>query len=164
MSRSVPREPIVGGCQCESLRFELKALPLFTHACHCLHCRRRSGSAFGLSAVVLREEFEVITGRLVARQTSSRTTVYKCAECTTTIYSESTQFPATYIVRGGTFDDPNIVEPGAHIWVKRKHPWIELPADLPQFDEDYDANEAWPRDALDRLDAANNALTSGDKS
>jgi len=150
-------EPIVGGCQCESLRFELKAPPLFTHACHCLNCQRRSGTAFGMSTIVLRRDLIVMSGQLVAKQTSPRTTVYQCASCGTTIYSGSTRFPSTYVVRGGTVDDANVVTPGAHIWIKRKHPWLALPNDIPQFDEDYDLKTTWPREALDRLQAANDA-------
>ena len=147
-------EPIVGGCQCESTRFRLYARPLFTHACHCLVCRRRSGTAFALSTAVLRRDFTLTRGQVIGKQISPRTTIYRCAACETAIYSESIRFPATYIVRGGTFDDPGVVVPGAHIWVKRKHPWIVLPADVPQFEEDYDIYETWPREALDRLAAA----------
>jgi hypothetical protein len=108
---------------------------------------------------VLRNDFKVKAGELVAKQISPRTTVYQCSECATTVYSSSTKFLATFVVRGGAFDDPSIVVPGAHIWVKRKHPWIELPIDVPQFDEDYDTNATWPREALERLgEADNNAL------
>ena len=152
--------PIVGGCQCESLRFELTAPPLFTHACHCLVCRRRSGSAFGLSTVVLRGNLTITRGELKPKPISPRTTVFKCAACETTIFSESTRFPATCVVSGGTFDDPVVVEPGAHIWVKRKHPWIVLPTGVPQFDEDYDRHDVWPREALDAMQTATDALSS----
>ena len=158
---SVASERIVGGCQCELLRFELKGQPLFTHACHCLVCRRRSGTAFGLSTTVLQRDMTITCGELAPKPISPRTTIYRCAACETTIFSASTRFPSIYVVRGGTFDDPMVVEPDAHTWVKRKHPWIVLPADVPQFAEDYDINDAWPRDALDRLSAANEAVTSG---
>lgn len=147
-----------GRCQCGQLRFELNAPPLFTHACHCFVCRRRSGSAFGLSTIVLRQDFIFVAGRVTSTSTSPRTTVHRCSGCGTTIYSESTEFPATFIVRGGTFDDPGVVEPGAHIWVKRKHPWIKLPRGVPQFEEEYNFREAWPVETLERLDAATNAL------
>ncbi len=155
-------ERIVGGCQCEGLRFELKARPLFAHACHCLDCRRRSGTAFGLKATVLRDDLAITTGELTAKQTSPRTTVRQCAACATTIYSESIRFPSTYLVAGGTFDDASFVVPGAHLWVKRKHPWVVLPDRVPQFDEDGDIHAIWPRSARERLEAANRAL-SGDQ-
>lgn len=154
------RGPIVGRCQCESVRFELKARPLFTHACHCLVCRRRSGTAFGLSTFILRTDLVVLSGELRTKQISSRTTVHLCATCDTTIYSESTRFPTTYVVRGGTFDDPDVVKPDAHIWVKRKHPWIALPDDVPLFDEDYDINTAWPQESLERMNTAIGASSS----
>jgi hypothetical protein len=154
-------KPIIGGCQCESLQFELKARPLFTHACHCLVCQRRSGTAFGLTTTVLRADLTVTSGDLAAKPISPRTTIYRCAACESTIYSESTRFPATCLVRGGTFDDPSFVEPGAHLWVKRKHPWIVLPRDVPEFDEQYDIQTIWPRESLERLAAANANLSSG---
>ena len=99
-----------GRCQCESLRFELKARPLFTHACHYFDRRRRSGTAFGMATTVLRDDLTVTSGEVIAKQISARTTVYHCAACGTTIHSGSTRFPSTYIVRGGTFDDPIMTE------------------------------------------------------
>jgi len=149
------RASIVGGCQCGSLRFALSAMPLFTHACHCFTCRRRSGSAFGLSTFVLRDDLTLTDGEVVMKQTSPRTRVYLCMDCGTTIYSESIEFRTTYIVRGGIFDNPDIVKPGAHLWVKRKHPWIVLPDNVPQFEEDYEFQTIWPSESLQRLDIAN---------
>lgn len=153
-------ESIAGRCQCGSLCYELRARPIFTHACHCLGCRRRSGTAFGLSTIVLREDLAVTGGLLKMKQISVRTTLYLCADCDTAMYSASTRFPSTFVVRGGTFDDPRVVEPAAHIWVKRKHPWIVLPADVPQFEEDYDIHTTWPQAALDRVRAADAALSN----
>ena len=154
-------ETIVGGCQCGALRFKLTGMPLFTHACHCFTCRRRSGSAFGLSTFVLRDDLTLTEGEVGARQSSSRTTVYLCEACGTTIYSQSTEFPLTYIVRGGILDNPSFVEPGAHLWVKRKHPWIVLSDNVPQFEEDYDYQAIWPRESLRRVDAACTAGSQG---
>ena len=154
-------EPIVGGCQCEATRFALSARPLFTHACHCLVCRRRSGTAFALSTTVLRDDLAVIRGTVTAKPISPRTTIYRCVTCETTLYSGSTRYPATYIVRGGTFDDPNVAEPSAHTWVKRMHPWIVLPAHVLRFEEDYEINTAWPHEALARLAAANARISPG---
>ena len=128
-------ELIVGGCQCGTVRFELRDRPLFTHACHCLDCRRRSGSAFGMTTFVLRNDLKFTQGELVHKPTSPRTTVYRCAACNTTLYSSSVLHPSTLTLRGGTFDDPNFVEPGAHIWVKRKHHWIVIPEGVQQFEE-----------------------------
>lgn len=39
-------------------------------------------------------------------------------------------FPAA-----GTLEDSQRLEPMAHIWVKRKQPWVLLGNDIPAFDE-----------------------------
>jgi hypothetical protein len=160
MTSACEMTAIVGGCECEALRFELKAPPLFTLACHCLNCQRRSGTAFGMTTIVLRRDMTVTRGDVLAKQTSPRSTNYACMACGTSVYVSSTRFPDTYLMRGGTFDDPGIVTPGAHIWVKRKHPWIVLPADVPQFQENYDIRTLWPRESINRLNAIGNVSPS----
>jgi hypothetical protein len=40
---------------------------------------------------------------------------------------------------------------GAHTWVKRKDDWLQLPEDVPQFEEGYDRKGTWPASSLDRL-------------
>ena len=156
---SISDSLIVGGCECDAFRFALNEPPLFTHACHCLDCQRRSGSAFGMTTIVLRKNLSITTGEVIERIVSPRTTAYLCSSCGTRIYSGSTRFPTTYNMEGGTFDDPAVVSPGAHLWLKRKHPWIEIPRDVAQFDEGYDIYGTWPRKSLDRLSEANNAAS-----
>lgn len=41
-----------GRCQCGKISFQTPtSAPVWVHICHCLECRRQSGSAFGISAV-----------------------------------------------------------------------------------------------------------------
>jgi len=145
---------ITGRCHCESVRYRLNGSPLFTHACHCLDCQRQTGSAFWMATIVLRGDLEMTHGSLVPRPRSARSTEQRCASCDTTLYVESTHFPVSVILRSGTLDDPRVATPQAHIWVKRKLPWLTLPADVPQFDEGYDPSTTWPAESLARLRAA----------
>ena len=50
-----------------------------------------------------------------------------------------------------TLDDMRVLEINAHIRIKEKHAWLELPAHIPQFEEGYDRNKVWPRKSLERL-------------
>jgi hypothetical protein len=143
-----------GRCRCETLQYSLAAAPLFTHACHCLDCQRRTGTAFSMTTIVLRDDLIVTRGRSSARATSPRSTEHACAECTTVIYIESTAFPATCILRPGTLDDTSIAVPQAHIWVCRKQAWLALPDGVPQFERQYDPATTWPAASLARLAAA----------
>ena len=101
----------------------------------------------------MRDDFHIIQGDPEAHPSSVRTTRFHCAICQTYIYSASTEFPRTLTIRGGTFDDADVVEPGAHIWVKRKHAWVELPRHIPQFTEEYSLAEVWPNAAVARMES-----------
>lgn len=143
-----------GRCRCEALRYELAAAPLFTHACHCLDCQRRTGTAFSMTTIVLRDDLRITQGTTSSQKISPRSTEYLCADCATVIYTASTRFPETVILRPGTLDDPSIALPQAHIWVRRKQSWVTLPPDVPQFKEQYDRETVWPAKSLARLHAA----------
>ncbi len=42
-------------CQCGTIHYRVTAEPLFTYACHCGSCQKRTGSAFSMGMVVLTE-------------------------------------------------------------------------------------------------------------
>ena len=51
----------------------------------------------------------------------------------------------------GCLDDLRCLKIGAHTWVKRRDDWLQLPEDVPQFEEGYDRKGTWPASNLDRL-------------
>jgi len=107
-----------------------------------------------MTTIVLRDDLDVTSGALSPRRSSPRSTEHRCATCETPIYVTSTAFPVTAILRPGTLDDASIAVPQAHIWVRRKQPWLDLPAHVPQFEEQYDQSRTWPAASLARLRAA----------
>lgn len=156
MSNETEMAVATGRCVCEDVRYRLAALPLFTHACHCLDCQRRTGTAFSMTTIVMREDLRITHGQTVATPISVRSTSFGCVKCGTTLYVGSTAFPWTVILRPGTLNDPTIAAPQAHIWVRRKQAWLTLPDDIPQFAEQYDRDTTWPAASLARLRAAMN--------
>ena len=38
--------PLVGGCQCGALRYEVSAAPVMVYNCHCTNCQKIGGGAF----------------------------------------------------------------------------------------------------------------------
>ena len=141
-----------GGCRCEEVRYRLLNPPLFVHACHCLDCQRASGSAFGITVIVLETDLTCNKGEFVSKLGAAHRTTFVCQLCEDTIYSTATHHPGTALLRSQTLDDPRILEINAHIWIKEKHAWLELPAHVPQFEKGYDRNETWPQESLERLD------------
>ena len=48
--------PYTGGCQCGSVRYVVTTEPIRLLACHCKECQRQSGSAFGMSMPVKKDQ------------------------------------------------------------------------------------------------------------
>ena len=148
-------QSLSGTCQCGALRYHLSAPPLFVHVCHCMTCKRHTGSAFWITTIILEEDVEITGGSLRSEDLDELRTNHVCDACGQRIYRTASNHPAAALLNTATLDDSRELSVGAHIWVKRKHPWIVLPAGVPQFDEDYDINDTWPREALDAMMAAN---------
>jgi hypothetical protein len=130
---------IVGGCRCGAVRYELAMDRLPSpYACHCLHCQTTSGSAFGLHAL-LPEAAVVVTGPLVTYEHEGTAGLpsrqHVCGDCHTRVYNHNAAIPGMVILRAGTLDDSNLLEPVAHIWVTRKQPWVVIPAGVRSWGE-----------------------------
>lgn len=129
-----------GGCLCGAVRYRIKGAGLILNACHCTECQRTSGSAFGLSLIVLREVLEVTKGaprRFEKAYEDGRHKIFNfCNECSVRMWNEMPRFPQIYNVKPGTLDDANQwVEPAAHIWISEKQPWVPVPENALCFDE-----------------------------
>jgi hypothetical protein len=130
---------IHGGCRCGAVRYTLAldALPP-TYACHCLDCQTWTGSAFSQQTFVP-EALLSLTGRLAAYEfttPSGRISIQRmCAVCHTRIYNTNSARPGIVVVRAGTLDRSDELDVVAHIWVKRKQPWLKLPDDVPTWSE-----------------------------
>jgi len=78
-----------GGCQCGAVRYRVVGEPVMVGVCHCMQCQRQSGSAFGMSFIVPKEAFELLSGSLktfTRTSDSSRPVVCAfCPECGTRI-------------------------------------------------------------------------------
>lgn len=128
---------IEGGCNCGAVRWRLTSEPMTVAVCHCNTCRRQSGSAFSISAVVPGDALTV-TGELTGhedRDTDSGRPVLRqfCATCGSPIRTLSAAAPHIAIVKVATADDPGRFAPSIHVWTSAALPWVEIPANLPQF-------------------------------
>lgn len=130
---------IEGGCRCGAVRYTLALddLPL-TYACHCTDCQTWSGSAFSQQAVVVEDALDASGPITVYELTSpsGRTSRQRmCDVCHTRIFNTNSARPGLVVVRAGTLDRSKELVVTAHIWVKSKQPWLELPEGTPAFAE-----------------------------
>src|SRR5215469_15256542 len=84
MERSM-QIPLIGGCQCSKLRYELSETPRRVYCCHCTSCQKITASAFSITAVVIEEAFHLTAGQPHAVQrTADSGRVYAywvCPDC-----------------------------------------------------------------------------------
>ncbi len=136
----------IGGCQCGALRYSVNADSLKAYACHCRECQKQSASAFGVSVPVLEDAFTLHgETHIWSRPTDSGsvTDCHFCPKCGTRLFHSGRNRPGLITIKGGSLDHPSAVEFLAHIWVKRRLPWIDLPKDLPQWETQPVTLEEW---------------------
>lgn len=135
----------LGGCQCGQIRYSAPTQPLALYACHCTECRKQSSSAFGISFCVPRAGFRVVRGApsFWSRQTANGHTL-RCAfcnNCGSRLWHESSGYPDSLNIKGGSLDEPLDVSNAIHIWVSSKLPGVVIPEGAVVFDREPDDDE-----------------------
>ena len=129
---------IEGGCRCGAVRYRVNAdaMPP-VYCCHCLVCQTWSGSAFTQQAVVAESQIETIAGEveiyLNITESGAESTQRLCGSCHTRLWNTNSARPGVAVIRAGTLDASAGLIPLAHIWTKRKQPWIEIGEGIPQW-------------------------------
>jgi len=131
--------PLTGSCRCGAVRLTISVpqLPAI-YCCHCLLCQSSSGSAFSEQAIVPEEALAAagpILDHSFRRPDGGRGHHRLCSQCYTRLWSTNDLFPRFAFIRAGTLDRSQELIPAAHMWAKRKQPWIEIAADVPQWSE-----------------------------
>ena len=147
--------PMEGGCTCRAVRYIVRAAPLFVHCCHCTWCRRETGAAFALNAMIEADQVTLLAGapELVATPSASGKgqTIARCPACRAALWSHyAGAGPKIAFVRVGTLDHAEAVPPDIHIFCTTKLPWVVLPAGATAVPEYYRARDHWPAESLAR--------------
>lgn len=117
-------------CRCGQLRATVTGLPARVSVCHCLNCKKRSGSAFAVQARCPAEQV-TIEGRsgsfVKVADSGNSATFHFCPECGSDVYYENSgKFDGLVAIPLGAFDDPYFVQPRFSVWEHRKHDWVEI--------------------------------------
>lgn len=102
-------------CCCKDLSIEVVGLPLRHGVCHCNNCKRRSGSAFGISAYFEDQQIVRKTGTPCVYEKNSKLfgqqKRYFCRRCGTTLYWKLDAMLGQTGIAGGCFTDNPLPEP-----------------------------------------------------
>ncbi len=131
-------EPLTGGCGCGAVRFEVTAPLEAAGYCHCTRCRRRTGTAASITAIVRSGSFRVVSGedRLRAWKPADGFEKWFCGDCGSALFSRNPDDHEQVGVRLGAFDGDPGVRPAWHQFVAYAAPWEPIPDDgLPRYPE-----------------------------
>ncbi|KAH9220788.1 Mss4-like protein [Leptodontidium sp. 2 PMI_412] len=139
-----------GSCLCGEVKYSFTGTPVMQALCHCLPCRKVSGSAYTTNLLVPSTLFTFLSGSSKLKSFSTlhpsgmTLTIHFCEKCGTKIYKEGSadDFKGLFIVQAGTLDGGEggmglgDVEVGAELWVKDRVAWVPArggPAQMQEF-------------------------------
>lgn len=127
----------IARCCCGQLRAEASADPLRVVVCHCSECKRRTGSAYGVSAY-FHKNHVVVDGpnsTFVRSCPEGRTIEFHfCSSCGSTVYWRADLLPELIGIAVGLFDDPTFPEPTSSIFEKNRFPWTAFENQISRFE------------------------------
>lgn len=152
-------DQLEGGCSCGAVRYRLESRPMFVNCCHCSWCRRETGTAFVINAIIEADRVTLTRGEIAYHDLPTASgrgqRVARCQSCRAALWSHyGGSGPKIAFVRAGTLDDPSQCPPDAMIFTNDKLSWLVLPPGIPAFEERYDLKTQWPAESLARRAAA----------
>lgn len=118
----------VAACACGQLRITCEGEPIRVSVCHCLDCKRRTGSAFGVQARFDRAltHTEGTSAEFIRVADSGNPVTFRfCPTCGSTVFY-MTGDGQTIAVAVGAFADPGFPEPVYTVYEDRQHPWVRI--------------------------------------
>lgn len=121
-------------CRCGQLKATATGEPVRVSVCHCLNCKKRSGSAFAVQARWPRDQVG-IQGQsktfVIVADSGNRATFHFCPECGSDVHYEidgkfDDKFNKLVAIPLGAFNDPYFASPAFSVWEERKHDWVEI--------------------------------------
>jgi len=119
-------------CACGQASITVDALPSMHGVCHCTNCKRRTGSAFGISAyfdrtavVQQRGETKTYTFHHTAQNHDQER--HFCSHCGTTLFWFVSSVPEKIGIAGGCFADAGLPEPSYSVTDWKRESWVSLP-------------------------------------
>jgi hypothetical protein len=116
-------------CACGKLEVASRGAPVRVSICHCLDCKRRTGSAFSYNATFSSQQVEVRGEFRTFTQVSEEGfwgRHHFCPQCSATIFYEIERRPGMITIPVGAFADPAFPEPSVSVYDERRHPWLEI--------------------------------------
>jgi hypothetical protein len=125
-----------GGCLCGAVRYQSAVGPQVVGHCHCVDCRKPSGTGH-CTHVVIPEAAFTVSGevKFYDRPADSGNIVSRgfCPTCGSAVYSMNSGMPDMVFPRASSLDDPEIAKPQMVVYASRAPSWDHVDPELPAF-------------------------------
>src|SRR5258707_789615 len=117
-------------CACGALSARTEGDPVRVSICHCLECKRRTGSAFGWNATFNADQV-AIAGAYESFTRGSDEGYWArhhfCPDCGVSVFYEIERRPGMISIPAGGFADPDFPPPLVEVYEERRCPWLPDP-------------------------------------
>lgn len=127
-----------GGCLCGAVRYETADEPKIVGHCHCVDCRKSSGTGHCTHVGTVMDALKVIGDlHFYERDADSGNNVRRgfCPNCGCAVYSTNSGYPGMAFIRASSLDDPDAIVPNVRVYASRAPSWDHMDSTLPSFDE-----------------------------
>lgn len=126
-------------CHCGQLRLDVEGDPFVVSICHCLACKRRTGSAFGMQAAFTPEQVTIVgrysTYTRISDEADEKPHDFHfCPDCGSNVFYTEPDEPDLVVVSVGSFADPAFPPPTESGYDSRRHPWLAVPSTIERHD------------------------------
>ena len=116
------RDVRAGGCNCGAVRIEMRGAPMRTGLCHCITCRKETGSAFMAFGVWDRAQV-TITGETRTWMLATERRHF-CPACGSSLFG-APDADSEVEVRLGCLDEiASDLSPEYELWTARREHWL----------------------------------------
>ena len=122
-----------GQCLCGNIQFKIKGEPVWSGYCHCESCRRFTGSVVTSWLGIKNSDLVFTRGQPVKFEAAGIDRSF-CSICGSSLTYEANYFPNYIQVHIGSLDNPNKIEPLAHVHFAEKIEWFDVDDKLPRFE------------------------------
>ena len=119
-------------CACGQASITVNALPTAHGICHCTNCKRRTGSAFGISAYfdrtsVLEQTGSTLTYEFHHEAQNHDQRRHFCQACGTTLFWYVSTMPEKIGIAGGCFAPEALPDPTYSVTHRNIEAWLQIP-------------------------------------
>ena len=113
-----------GGCACGQLTFAARGRPKRVGLCHCMTCRKVSGSPFN-AFVIFPIGQVTISGEMKGWSATPESERCFCPRCGSQVFDRDSGDEIE--IKLGAFDQPNLFTPTYEAWTIRREGWLCTP-------------------------------------